>query len=538
MRPSSDRHVVVVGAGAGGLAAAIDLARQGLQVTLLEAGPAPGGKLYQHTIDGLGIDSGPTVFTMRWVFEGLFNAAGARLEDYLQLEPLGLLARHAWATGGQLDLHAQAARSAEAIGQFSGPAEARRFLAFCEQARKVYETLEGPYIRSSRPDAVSLTRAIGLGGTLMLSSLGPFRDLWRALARHFHDARLQQLFGRYATYCGSSPLEAPATLMLVAHVEMLGVWAVQGGMIRLAQALTTLASQKGVALRCNSPVRAIQTRNGRVTGILLNDGEQINADVVVFNGDVNALAQGLLGSGVQGAVPTVPRSERSLSAVTWSVRTPATGFPLIRHNVFFDDDYASEFADIFHHHRLPRKPTVYLCAQDRTDSGMASEPLERLLILVNAPALGDLDRPAALSDHELAACEQRAMGLMRRCGLEIGHAPEATAGDPAASPSDVAAQCNGTHLGSGGIRTTPIDFERRFAATGGALYGRASHGWMSAFAKPDASTAIEGLYVAGGSAHPGAGVPMATLSGRLAAASVMGWLKQGRRQVRVTLPRT
>jgi len=137
-----------------------------------------------------------------------------------------------------------------------------------------------------------------------------------------------------------------------------------------------------------------------------------------------------------------------------------------------------------------------------------------MLILVNAPALGDLDRPAALSPDELAACEQRAIRLLRRCGLEI------------------------TGEGLGGVRTTPIDFERRFAATGGALYGRASHGWMSAFAKPDASTAIEGLYVAGGSAHPGAGVPMATLSGHLAAASLMGWLTQGRRQVRVTLPRT
>jgi len=512
--PSSDRHVVVVGAGAGGLAAAIDLARQGLRVTLLEAGPEPGGKLYQHSVDGVGIDSGPTVFTMRWVFEGLFNAAGARLEDALQLEPLGLLARHAWAGGGQLDLHAQAARSAEAIGQFSGPAEARRFLAFCEQARKVYETLEGPYIRSSRPDAVSLTRAIGLGGTLMLSSLGPFRDLWRALAKHFHDPRLQQLFGRYATYCGSSPLEAPATLMLVAHVEMLGVWAVQGGMIRLAQALAALATRQGVVLRCNSRVRSIQTRNNRISGVLLDDGQQIDADAVVFNGDVNALACGLLDPAVRGAVPPVARSDRSLSAVTWSVRARMPGFPLVRHNVFFDEDYASEFEDIFSHHRLPRKPTVYLCAQDRGDSAAAPDAPERMLILVNAPALGDLDRPAALSPDELAACEQRAIRLLRRCGLEI------------------------TGEGLGGVRTTPIDFERRFAATGGALYGRASHGWMSAFAKPDASTAIEGLYVAGGSAHPGAGVPMATLSGRLAAASLMGWLTQGRRQVRVTLPRT
>jgi 1-hydroxycarotenoid 3,4-desaturase len=517
--PTTERHVVVVGAGAGGLCAAIDLARQGLRVTLLEAADTPGGKLHQRQVDGVGIDSGPTVFTMRWVFDSLFEAAGTRLEDHLQLEQLTILARHAWAGGGQFDLHANPQASAEAIGRFSGAAEARRFLAFCDQARKVYDTLEGPYIRSTRPDAASLTRAIGLGGTLMLSSLGPFRDLWRALAKHFHDPRLQQLFGRYATYCGSSPFEAPATLMLVAHVEMLGVWALQGGMIALAQALSALAQRLGVTLRCGARVTGLQLKNGRVCSVTLHNGEQIEADEVIFNGDVNALAQGLLGTSARSALPAVPLSDRSQSAVTWSVRTKASGFGLVRHNVFFDDDYASEFKDIFGHRRLPRQPTVYLCAQDRNDAGQAPTP-ERMLLLVNAPPLGD--RPSdALSEPELLACERRVSGLLQRCGLQIEGWQE-----------EVQAEARGRI-----VRSTPMDFEQRFPATGGALYGRASHGWMSAFARPDASTDIEGLYVAGGSVHPGPGVPMAALSGRLAAATLMAHLRQGRRRVRLTLPR-
>lgn len=531
----AERHVVVIGAGAGGLAAAIDLARQGLKVTLLEAAAAPGGKLRQLMAGGVGVDSGPTVFTMRWVFDGLFEAAGSRLEDHLRLEPLHILARHAWAAGSQLDLYADARESAEAIGRFSSAAEARRFLAFCDQARKVYDTLEAPYIRSSRPDPASLTRAIGWGGTLALSRLGPFRDLWRALAKHFHDPRLQQLFGRYATYCGSSPLQAPATLMLVAHVEMLGVWGVQGGMVALSRALADLAERLGVVSRFQARVQEIILRSGRVCGVRLSDGETIDADAVVFNGDVNALAQGLLGGGARPAVPAVPVQDRSLSALTWSIHSAAGGFPLVRHNVFFDDDYVSEFTDIFKHRRLPRKPTVYVCAQDRSDAAQANGP-ERLLVLVNAPAVGDLRGASsasggtgdagsghpALSETELLDCERRVARLMQRCGLQISGWPDAVE----ASMRDRI------------VRTSPIDFETRFPATGGALYGRASHGWLSAFARPDATTAIEGLYVAGGSAHPGPGVPMAALSGRLAAAALVAQLQQGRRQAgRLTVPR-
>jgi 1-hydroxycarotenoid 3,4-desaturase len=243
----------------------------------------------------------------------------------------------------------------------------------------------------------------------------------------------------------------------------------------------------------------------------------IDADAVIFNGDVNALAQGLLGDPVRPAVPAVPLKDRSLSALTWSVHSGTAGFPLVRHNVFFNDDYASEFTDIFGHHRLPRRPTVYVCAQDRNDEAR-SLATERLLLLVNAPAVGDR---AGLSETELRDCAQRAAHLLQACGLHIDHWSH-----PDSDP-----------LSDRVVRTAPADFEALFPATGGALYGRASHGWLSAFARPDASTAIEGLYVAGGSAHPGPGVPMAALSGRLAAATLMAHLQRGRRAVRITLPR-
>jgi len=509
-----DRRVVVVGGGVAGLVAAIDLARQGVSVTLLERAAEPGGKLRQVQAGSAAIDSGPTVFTMRWVFDDLFAQAGVDIESVLTLEPLEILARHAWSSGGQLDLFADTGRSAQAIAEFSSPAESRRFLAFCEEAQRVYQTLEGPYIRSSRPDALGLTRSIGLRGTAVLTSLGPFRDLWKALSRHFHDPRLQQLFGRYATYCGSSPFEAPATLMLVAQVEMQGVWAIRGGMIELARALTGLAKRHGVHIRCQADCRRIVIERGRVQAVVLHDGERIEADEVVFNGDVNALSTGLLGEEAKRACPGTTVSTRSLSALTWSIQAPTQGFDLVRHNVFFDDDYASEFRDIFQGRRLPARPTVYVCAQDRADQpGAASGPAhpERLLCLVNAPPDGDASDAPGLTDAAIDACGERAFALLGRCGLQI----DRTAGAV--------------------VTTSPRDFERLFPATGGALYGRTSHGWMSAFARPDARSAIGGLWLAGGSAHPGAGVPMAALSGRLAAAALMASLDQNarRRSIRI-----
>jgi 1-hydroxycarotenoid 3,4-desaturase len=505
----SDHRVVVVGAGIGGLTSALLLACRGLPVTLLDAAPRVGGKMRQLQVDGVGIDAGPTVFTMRWVFDAILQAAGVRLEDVLKVEPLSVLARHAWrGQGATLDLHANLQQSADAIARFSSPAEARRFLGFCAQAKQVYQTLEGPYIRSGRPTLTGLARDLGPRGLGVLAGLGPFANLWRSLGRHFHDVRLQQLFGRYATYCGASPWQAPATLMLVAQVELDGVWSVQGGMQALAEALAGLCERRGVQLRLGQPVAEILLQQGRASGVRLADGSVIAADWVVFNGDTHALASGLLGGAVQRAVKPTRPAERSLSALTWALHARSSGFELERHNVFFDHDYRSEFDDIFHQGRLPRQGTVYVCAQDRGLAPLPAGRAERLLCLVNAPADGD--RPGGSSALlETEPCEQRSLALLRDCGLSLQWAPHQVQ------------------------RTTPQAWAQRFPATGGALYGRATHGWMSSFSRPTAASRVPGLYLAGGSVHPGPGVPMAAMSGRLAAATLLGHLDSTSRSRRV-----
>ena len=492
-------RVVVIGAGIGGLAAALDLASRGLDVTVLERADAPGGKMREVKVAGARIDAGPTVFTMRWVFEALFADAGARFADHMTLHPATVLARHAWSADERLDLFADIGRSADAIGAFAGPAAARGFLAHCEQARGIYATLERPFIRSARPTPLSLVRDAGFAEMWRIK---PFETMWQALGAHFTDPRLRQLFGRYATYCGSSPFLAPATLMLVAHVERDGVWLVEGGMHRVAVALAGLAESRGATLRYGAEAAEVLLDRGRVAGVRLAGGERVAADAVVVNADPAALPAGLLGPAVTGATPRTPPGERSLSAVTWALLAETDGFPLVRHNVFFSADYPAEFSDILQRSALPAAPTVYVCAQDRGDAdGPAPAGPERLLCLVNAPPRGDGRAP---TPSEIDLCADRTFSLLTRCGLTVRRTPDTSA------------------------VTTPRDLHRLFPGTGGSLYGPAVHGSMASFRRPGARTKVPGLYLAGGGTHPGAGVPMAALSGRLAAASVIEDCTRGR----------
>lgn len=487
---ANTRHVVVVGAGIGGLCAALDLAAGGLRVTLVERQPHPGGKMRELSVDGAGIDSGPTVFTMRWVFEDLFADAGLSFAEHVGLTAATTLARHAWLDGSRLDLYADVDRSADAIAAFAGADEALAYRRFAASSEQVFETLDRSFMRVEKPGPMSLTMAAGPGGLPGLWATRPFRTLWSELGRVFRDPRLRQLFARYATYCGSSPFQSPATLMLIAHAERAGVWLVDGGMQRLAEALAAAAVGAGAEIRYRTPATRIRTRGGRVCAVELGDGTCLDADAVIFNGDVAALSAGSMGPDVTGALPDRRGEARSLSAVTWSLSAQARGFPLAHHNVFFGGDYAEEFDAIFGRRAICEQPTVYVCAQDRgAGEGPGDDATERLFLLVNAP-------PRVLSDAEVTRTGERAFDLLARHGLEF------------------------TDYRGEAVVTTPGDFARRFPGSDGAIYGWPTHGWSATFRRSGSRARIGGLYLAGGTVHPGPGVPMVALSGRIAAASL------------------
>jgi 1-hydroxycarotenoid 3,4-desaturase len=485
-------RVAVIGAGIGGLTSAALLAARGADVTVLEKEAWIGGKARRVAVDGAAIDGGPTVFTYRAVFDEVFAACGARLEDHVTVRRAEVLARHAWDDTGTLDLFADREASVDAVGAFAGPEAARGYRAFAEEAERIFNVLEGPFLRGDKASTpLPMMWRIGLAKMPEMLAMRPFDGMWKALGEHFKDPRLQQLFGRYATYCGSSPFNAPATLMLIAHVEAMGVWLIDGGIHALAKALAGLAERQGARVRTGAEVSEVLTANGRTSGVQLASGEVIPADIVICNGDPSALATGRFGEDARRAVPAIAPAKRSLSALVWYVHTRTEGFDLTHHNVFFSRDYAREFREIAAG-RTPSEPTVYVCAIDRGarlhDPTPRPSSRERLQIIVNAPADGDVH---AYSPEEQDRCTKAMIATLTRCGLSLEDPPQHQL-------------------------MTPQDWEHLFPATGGALYGRASHGWAASFQRQGPRTRLPGLYCTGGATHPAAGVPMAALSGQLA----------------------
>lgn len=475
----------------GGLTSAALLAARGHDVTVLEKEAWVGGKARRVVVDGAEIDGGPTVFTYREVFDEVFAACGARLDDHVTARRADVIARHAWDESGTLDLFADPERSAAAVGAFAGAEAARGYQSFTHEAARIFDVLEEPFLRGDKASTpFPMMWRIGPWKMGDMLAMRPFDRMWDALGGHFKDPRLQQLFGRYATYCGSSPFAAPATLMLIAHVEARGVWLIEGGIHGLARAVARLAERQGARVRTNAPVVEVLTANGRTSGVRLASGEVIPAEIVICNGDPSALATGRLGEDARRAVPAIPPAKRSLSALVWYAHTRTQGFELTHHNVFFSRDYAAEFREIGAG-TTPSEPTVYVCAIDRGAGDDAPPPQgrERLQIIVNAPADGDTH---IYTPEERERCTHAMMATLRRCGLTLE--------DPL--PYQL---------------MTPEDWEGLFPATGGALYGRASHGWAASFQRQGPRTRLPGLYCTGGATHPAAGVPMAALSGQLAA---------------------
>jgi 1-hydroxycarotenoid 3,4-desaturase len=492
---STDNTVVVIGAGMAGLAAAIRLAAGGYRVVVLEAQDEAGGKMRRVDVDGIGFDGGPTVLTMKWVFEALFAAAGREIDEELTLASSSVIARHYWRGGGSLDLHSGSEETVRAIEDFAGRREADGYRLFASDSRRIFEVLKDSFIDASRPNPLSLSRRIGLGRPADLFAIKPFATLWSALGGYFSDVRLRQLFGRYATYCGSSPYLSPATLMLVAHVEQEGVWTVQGGIRALAKRLEALAVGLGVEFRYgDSVIRLLEDPSRRaVSGVVTAAGYRLDARQIIYNGDVAAL--GLL----MGVPPDASKSQaqRSLSALVCCSLAKPDGVPLAHHTVFFSDDYQREFDAIFARREAPADPTVYLCAQDRNaEGGLPSkhDGPERIYALMNLPADGDRRRR---DESEVSACLKSMEQRLALNGLTLTQSP---------APASI---------------TTPDRFAELYPGTGGALYGMASHGWMASFARPGSEGPLKGLYLAGGSVHPGPGLPMAALSGKLAAERLM-----------------
>lgn len=489
MSKQAKPNIVVIGAGIGGLSAAVDLSCQGAVVTLLESHNDVGGKMHQTRINDTPIDTGPTVFTMRAVFDQLFLRAGTTLEERVGLSKLDQLARHFWHDGSTLDLFSDVEKTCHAIENLTNSKEAGKYRAFAKKSEAVFNALDDSFMKRERPGVMQLGTQAGLINLCRILSSPPFISLWQSMCLSFNDARLRQLFARYSTYCGSSPFEAPATLMLIAHAERAGVWVIKDGMQSLAYALADLAKEHDCDIRLNTTAQRIDCTSGTVSGVTLADGTFVKADAVIYNGEVNALQNGWLGQAVRNAVPM--RKANSLSAITLSCLAQVRESQLCFHNVFFGKDYQAEFDAIFKNQAITSDPTIYVCASDQHNIQSTAPPTkQRLFCLMNAPA-------KTFDNNQISEETNKLLNTLASHGLHI--------------QSELDEQ----------VIATPNTFEQRFPGSDGALYGAPTHGWLGSFSRNGSRSSVPGLYLAGGGVHPGAGVPMVSLSGQLAARSLL-----------------
>ena len=477
--------VIVVGAGIGGLATALRLAHAGLSVRVLERHDTPGGKIRTTPSDAGPVDAGPTVLTLKHVFETLFADVGECLSDHITLHPLPTLARHYWADGTCLDLMADKAQSIANIAEAMGTTAAHDYARFAARTERLFDAFDAPMMQTATPSIAALIARV-LPRPALISDMAPLLTLEGALKRQFKDPRLAQLFSRYATYVGGSPKNTPALLSLIAEAEARGVWRIEGGFYALPCAIESLAKQRGAVFEYDTDAHRIEKSGTEFT--ITTTHEAFTADHIVFNGDPRALRTGALGAGVKSAVPAIATDPRSLSAAVLSFAARAHGPALSHHTVFFGDVAGAEF-DALAEGALPGDATLYVCAEDHHSPQPGG--MQRFEIILNAPA------GLILDTLEKQQCLTHILRRLSQFGLTF---------DPTPNVNNL---------------TLPSDFDQMFPASQGALYGRSPAGMTAAFKRPNARTRIPGLYLTGGGAHPGAGVPMATLSAQHAAAAIV-----------------
>ncbi len=476
-------RVVVVGAGVGGLAVAARLAAGGHEVTVLEAATTVGGKLGLQEREGFRFDTGPSLLTMPKVFEDLFGATGGWPHD-LVLERLDPIARYHFADGTTLDigddLDEQCVRM-EALQEGNG----EQWREFQQRARRIWKASQTPFLETALHGPRTLA-ALTLRHPADVAVLAPGRTMRDLARRHLSDPRLRMVVDRYATYTGSDPRRAPAALAAIPYVEQAyGGWYVAGGLRRLADALLERCLSLGVTVRTSARVTQIPKP---ISGVVLLDGTVVAADLVVANADA---------AHVYGDLVACPPASRRLARTTPSL----SGFVLLlavegrtdglaHHTVSFPADYDAEFDAVFRRGRPVDDPTLYVSVPPDA----APPGCEAWFVLVNAPRHGSGTGAMDWRAPGVArAYTDRLLGLLASRGLL----------DP-------------TRLRWHDI-ITPADLEERTGAVGGAIYGTSSNGATAAFLRPANRSPVPGLYLVGGSSHPGGGLPLVALSAQIVA---------------------
>ncbi|URA10871.1 phytoene desaturase family protein [Thermospira aquatica] len=481
------KKVAVIGAGMGGLAVAARLARMGWQVDVFEKRSGPGGKNFEQTWDGFRMDAGPSLLTMVEVFEELFHFCGKRFSDYctpVKLDPIC----HYWFDDGSRTFAPGSVEKFIEHFFHLGWAPKENIQRFFRRAKKLYGIGGNLFLYKSLQEMDTYLSFSGMKSLVQLWRMDVFRAMHEAHLRSFDDGRMVQLFDRYATYNGSNPFQAPATLDIIPYVEYSGGgWAVREGIHALATALERLGKELGVRFFYNTPVERIWAEGKMVKGIF-KEGKKISYDLVVSNADVYQTYR-MLGCSDGRWIKRYRKLEPSSSGFVfyWGVDQ---SFPELGvHNIFFSADYRKEFEDIFVRKVLPEDPTVYINITSKVNPEDAPAGCENWFILINTPP------------HRGQNWEEMKDALRERILLRL----EKSLGKSVRSHIVLEKTL------------TPADIERETGSTFGSIYGISSNSWNAAFLRhPNRSSEYQRLYLVGGSVHPGGGMPLVLLSAKIA----------------------
>ncbi len=484
------KKIIIIGAGLGGLAAAIRLAKSGFDVTVLEKNETVGGKVNFVEAGGYKFDTGASLLTMRHVFEDLFTFAEKRLEDYLDLTSLDPICRYFWTDGITLDASPDLQKTENEIEKFA-PQDVENFHKYLSDSKQKYQIAEKTFLARSLNDLPKLLRPKYLKDLLAISSL---KTLDAHNKNYFRSPKLQQLFNRFATYNGSSPYRTPATFALVPFVEFgLGAWYVRGGIYEIPKALAKLAREFNVKIRTNCAVEKIVIENRKAVGVRLENGEIQHADFVIANSDAIKTYRNLIDKSFFNK--KLDAREPSCSGFVLLLGTNKKFPSLAHHNIFFSDNYKAEFDALFVDLRPAQNPTIYVCAASKTDETQSPENCENLFVLINAPYMSDK------TDWSSEAKPYRDLIIkkLEKFGLE-----------------DLEKSIEFEQI------ITPADFENRYRTNRGSIYGVSSNGFFSAFLRvPNRARKIKNLYFVGGATHPGGGMPLVLLSGKMASELIL-----------------
>lgn len=477
---------LIIGAGIAGIATAIRLSVKGYAVEVFEANDYPGGKLTQIKQDGFRFDAGPSLLTMPQYVNELFQLAGKEPSQFFDYQKLDIICKYFYEDGSLITAYADEKKFINEVDKLTGEGNALR--QYIKKSGRIYELTDHVFLQRSLDQLKSFLNWKAIKSLLKFGEIDSLRTMHEANSQFFRDKRLQQYADRYATYNGSDPYQAPATLNVIPHLEQhFGAYFPKGGMYQITNCLVELAESLGVEFNYRSKVDEIVLKDKKAIGIKVN-GEAINADILVSNMDVWFTYHKLLGQYPQYHPQKVLGQERSSSALIfyWGIRKR---FPeLDLHNIFFSDDYKAEFDHIWQKQTIYYDPTVYINITSKFKPDDAPPGCENWFVMINVPSNKGQNWEQLIAEARVNILKK----LSRILKVDVA---ELIISESILDPRSI---------------------ESRTSSYQGAIYGISSNNRYAAFLRhSNRSPQIKKLYFCGGSVHPGGGIPLCLLSAKI-----------------------